>query len=247
MLLLLVSSALYAADTKDAQYYINQFNEYFKDSCREVAVSIGKDNPVLPLGVPICSGRYMQALDYINEGIKKFPDRLDMRVMKADACAAVGNAECINETILETLKRSAKNKNRWLGAGDKLVDAGKEEMFYQIQLYAVKFDNAGRAEELRTLANNILKYYPNDVIALNNLGSSYSIQENYDQALKYYLKAEKLAPSDDIVINNIADNYYYKGDMTNALKYYHKLQAVTTKEDFKEEAEYQIKEITSKL
>jgi Flp pilus assembly protein TadD len=86
-----------------------------------------------------------------------------------------------------------------------------------MQLY-----NAGDSQlnNMKAIAEAVLKYYPDHVENLSNLAITYLIQKDYTNALTPLLKAEKIAPTDYIVLNNIAYCYDTKGDKANAIKYY---------------------------
>ncbi|MCL2888655.1 MAG: tetratricopeptide repeat protein [Elusimicrobia bacterium] len=173
---------------------------------------------------------FKQALDYIDKGIKNFPDRLDMRFGKASACSEIKDTKCVNEIFLETLKRSVKNKNRWLWTDNKPLDDGKKQMLTSMQDYVLAFYHTELDEAFKELSENILKYYPDSVESLSNLGIYYSLQKDYDKGLIFFLKAEKLNPKDEIVLSNIAEAYDKKGDALKADEYRAKLLSLQKKD-----------------
>ena len=75
---------------------------------------------------------------------------------------------------------------------------------------------------MRDIAEEVLKYYPNHVESLTNLGLTYLIFEDYTKGLEMMLKAEKVDPKDYIVLSNIAYTYAQLGDKPNAIIYYEK-------------------------
>jgi Flp pilus assembly protein TadD len=90
------------------------------------------------------------------------------------------------------------------------------EQDYVMQLY-----EAGDAQvnNMRAIAETVLKYYPDHVENLSNLGITYIINKDYARALEPLLKAGKVAPTDGIILNNIAYCYDLKNDKVNAIKY----------------------------
>ncbi|MNR16389.1 Tetratricopeptide repeat protein [compost metagenome] len=89
---------------------------------------------------------------------------------------------------------------------------------YVFQLYEVKDDNI--IPYIGSIAESVLKLYPDHVESLSNLSITYLVKKEYDNALIPLLKAEKLSPKDYIVLSNIAWCYYQKKDKLNAIKYY---------------------------
>jgi tetratricopeptide (TPR) repeat protein len=125
--------------------------------------------------------------------------------------------------IIKTIDYSAIIKNKWTWTDNKPVDDPKEFMLnsiqsYQLQLYNTNNDDL--LDNMKQIAQTVLKYYPDHVESLSNLSIVYLIKKEYDQALEVLLKAEKLAPTDYIILSNIAQAYKLKGDNKNAIKYY---------------------------
>jgi tetratricopeptide (TPR) repeat protein len=76
---------------------------------------------------------------------------------------------------------------------------------------------------IRKIANKVLEYYPGHIPSISNLGISYLVTKEYDKALSYFKKAEKINPGDAIVLNNIAYTYELTGDIDKAIVYYRKI------------------------
>lgn len=73
---------------------------------------------------------------------------------------------------------------------------------------------------MRTIAEEILKYYPNHIESLSNISITYLLTGEYDNGIEPLLRAEKLDPTDAIVLSNIAQGYKLKKDKVMAIKYY---------------------------
>lgn len=168
-------------------------------------------------------GILQRAIEYIDKGIKKFPNRLDMRFGKIYMYGQANDYEKFTEEIIHTINHSATNKNKWTWKDSKPLDSPQQFFLsalqdYQVQLYETEKDellgNMGR------IAEAVLKYYPDHIESLSNLSVVYMLQKQYDKGLTPLLKAEKLNPKDYIVLSNIAQAYKLKGDKKNAIKYY---------------------------
>jgi tetratricopeptide (TPR) repeat protein len=164
-----------------------------------------------------------KGFDWINKGIKKHPNRLDMRYGKIYMFGQLEDYEKFTTEIIKTIDYSNENKNKWTWADSKPLDDPKEFMLsslqdYQLQLYNTENDSL--LENMKRIAEAVLKYYPDHIESLTNLSIVYLIQKQYDKALEPLLKAEKLNPKDYIVLGNIAQAYKLKGDNKNAIKYF---------------------------
>ena len=73
-----------------------------------------------------------------------------------------------------------------------------------------------------------LKISPNNSLSWVNLGLSYGTFKQYDLALKYFLKADKLQPNDSQINLFIATVYQFKNDSLNYQKFYQKAVEYST-------------------
>ncbi|MEM6265596.1 MAG: tetratricopeptide repeat protein, partial [Bacteroidota bacterium] len=129
---------------------------------------------------------FQKGIDKLNQGIKLYPNRLDMRFGKAYALGKKKDWAAFTETIKETIIYSSTNNQRWQWTlNDSLPDA--EEVFftslhdYQLQLY-----NTGNKDllvNMREIALEILTYYPDHVVSLSNVAITYLLAEQPDKAL----------------------------------------------------------------
>lgn len=249
------------ADSNDAELFVAYFNYYVRKS-RNETIGIGQDpkgeydlqimdqdtNKKEPIGF-IYSDIYYnpeflsKGFDWINKGIIKYPNRLDMRFGKIYLLGLIEDYELFTMEIIQTIEYSTINKNIWTWTDNKPVDNPKNFMLssiqdYQVQLYDTQNDSL--LSNMKRIAETILKYYPDHIESLSNLSIVLMFQKLYDEALEVLLKAENLNPEDYIVLNNIAQAYKLKGDKKNAIKYY-KLTIKYGNEQAKQYSEDQIK------
>ena len=164
-----------------------------------------------------------KGFDWINKGIEKHPNRLDMRFGKIYMFGQLEEYEKFTTEIIKTIDYSSVNKNKWTWADSKPLDDPKEFMLssiqnYQLQLYNTENDDL--LDNMKRIAETVLKYYPDHVESLSNISIVFMLKKQYEKALEPLLKAEKLNPKDYIVLSNIAQAYKLKGDKKNAIKYY---------------------------
>lgn len=229
------------SNSNDPELFVAYFNYYVGKSKQEI-VTLG-NNPhgkdVLkimdqdstikePVGYIYGSTYYdpimlSKGFSWINKGIEKYPSRLDMRFGKIYMFGQIQDYENFTKQIISVVDYSNEIKNKWTWAEGKPLDDPKEFMLgsiqtYQLQLYNTENDSL--LNNMKRIAESVLKYNPDHVESLSNLSIVYMLQKQYHKALEVLLKAEKLNPSDYIVLGNIAQAYKLKGDYKNAIKYY---------------------------
>lgn len=244
----------------DAEFYVSAVNFYFNKSRKEV-LSLDQETPSKDaLTLKNDEGNvvaYLSSKDlydknflqktfkYFDEGISKFPDRLDIRLGKVYSLGEIGDYENFSKEIVKTIQYTSKNKNNWLWSENKKFHGDEKEFLQAIQVYnnqIYETNDDSLLKYMKQINEEVLKYYPNHVESLSNLSIVSLISKNYDEALSYLLKAEKLAPEDYIVLNNIAYAYKLKNDKTNAIKYYNLVKKFGT-EEAKTQAENELKKL----
>ena len=209
-----------------------------RDSTNQVAGFLGSQIYYNPTEVK-------KGIDRINLGIEKFPDRLDMRFGKIYVLGQIEDWEKFTNEIINTIKFSATNQNKWTWTNNQEHEGGKDFFLSSIQDYQVQLYNTGNDSlllNMRKIATTILDYYPEHIESLSNLSITYLLLGEFDKGIEPLLRAEKINPEDYIVLSNIAHGYKLKGDNDKAIEYYEK----TTKfgnEQAKEFAKQQIKEL----
>lgn len=253
-------------NSNDPELFVAYFNYYVIKSKKEI-IALGqnpKGDDVLkiidqdtsikePVGFIYTETNFdpnllSKGFQWINKGINKYPNRLDMRFGKIYMFGQIEDYENFTKEIIKTIDYSAINKNKWTWTENKTKDNPKEEMLiaiqeYQVQLYNTENDTL--LGNMKRIGEAILKYYPEHIESLSNISIVYLLQKQYDKALEPLLKAEKLNPKDYIVLSNIAQAYKLNGDNKNAIKYY-ELTINNGDEQSKKYAEEQIVELKKK-
>ncbi len=255
------------ADIKDPELYVSRFN-YYVNLSRLSVVGMGqhpKGKDVLELwdktdstkkkpAAYLYDDNYYQpellqkSFSWIDKGITLHPSRLDMRFGKIYMLGETSDYKEFTKEIVKVVDRSALKSTKWTWSDNKLLEDPKKFMLGSIQNYQLQLYNTGNDDLLKymkEIAEAVLKHYPDHVESLSNLSIVYSLWKNYDKALEYLLKAEKLAPHDYIVLNNIAQAYGFKGYNKKAIQYY-ELAAKYGDDEMKEFAKGKIAELNKK-
>ncbi len=223
----------------DPELYTCAFNYYFSASKKEI-ISLERENPGKKDALQFTDSTgdvagYMfantsfhpeklkLAFKYIDTGISKFPDRLDIRFGKCYVLGIIEDYENFKKEIIKTIDYSAINKNKWRWTENRQLDDAENFMLNAIQDYLRQLyetENDSLLPDMIQIGEESIKYYPDKIEILSTTAVALLLREEFDRALIYLLRAEKLNPTDFIVLNNIAQAYKLKGDRTNAIKYY---------------------------
>lgn len=228
-------------DPKNPELFTSYFNYYFLKSKQEV-LSISTEQPKgESLSLQDSTGKtagfigssiyfnpetFNIGIAKIDEGIKLYPNRLDMRFGKIYALGQAKNWQGFTNEIVKTIQYSSENDNQWTWTNNEKKENGKDFFLTSLQDYQLNLYNTGNDDllvNMRTIAQEILKYYPKHVESLSNLSITYLLTGEYDKGIEPLLKAEKIDPEDVIVLGNIAQGYKLKGDKETAIEYYEKV------------------------
>jgi tetratricopeptide (TPR) repeat protein len=248
------------ASPNDPDVYIAFFNHYFKKSRRTVAqLTAGKPKSGT-INVTDSSGNNVghigeatlyeptlvaNAFAYIDKGIAKHPQRLDMRFGKIYVLGETGDYKTFTSELIKTLHYSNTIRNNWKWADNKPVEDPKKMILGAVQDYIVTLyetEDDALLDNMRSIAETVLQYYPDHVPSLSNIAITHTLQGNDAKALETLLKAEKIAPTDFIILNNIANIYRTQKDKPNAIRYY-ELVLKHGDEEAKQMATRQLKEL----
>ncbi|PVX49398.1 tetratricopeptide repeat protein [Balneicella halophila] len=225
----------------DADIYISYLNYYFTKAKKEVIeitsgnseeeIPLTKDsteNTVGYLGAKVSYDKAIlqKGMDKIDKGISLHPNRLDMRLGKIFTLGKIKSWNLFTDEITKTIQHSSQNKNSWLWLNNEPLPEAKEVMLASIQRYQQQLYETGNDEllnNMQQIAQEVLAHYPNHVASLSNLAITHIFRKNYDEALEYLHKAERLNPNDGIVLANMAKVYELKEDLLTSKVYYQKI------------------------
>lgn len=225
---------------KDAELYSVYANLYLTQAMKEVVIVskekpedeeyyVGKDslgNEIYIYSIiDIDEEMVDKAVSKLEEGISKFPDRLDFRFGLAHILYEMERHQEMVKSLGKTVERSKENGNKWTWSLDEKVDDGENVMMETLQGYFRDLYNQPDGMALaESYVNKVLQYYPQSIEFLNDKAIFAYDRGNIDEALDLFLKIHEMAPKDAVVINNIAYTYQLKKDKANALKFYRLLE-----------------------
>ena len=211
---------------KSRQEYISMSTNQLKEEAIQLQDSTGQVAGFLGSEIVYNSEILEKGLDKIDQGIKIYPNRLDMRFGKIYALGQAEDWENFTKEIVKTIQYSKININEWTWTFNEKRENSKEFFLgsiqdYQLNLYETENDDL--LKNMRTIAEEILKIYPDHIESLSNISITYLLTGQYDKGIESLLKAEKIDPKGGVVLSSIAHGYKLKGDIDNSIKYYEKM------------------------
>ena len=159
----------------------------------------------------------------IDEGIKEFPDRIDLPFGKVHVLLKQGLYDDALSELSKVIERSKVNHNQWLWTLNKPITDGKEFLIDTMQDYFNQLIDIQDNKPAYELNEMMLAVYPEDIRIRSNKASLLGMKGNYAEALPLFASIHKDAPKDDIVTFNLAMCYEKTGDKKNAIANYQPL------------------------
>ena len=201
------------ADSNDPELYVAYFNFYTVKSQEAVGL----------IGVGYDKNYAKKALEYITEGIERFPTRFDMRTAKVYMLANLKEFSTLTSEVIKVIEYSVKIKNDWKGVEFRIIDE-PVEMFYgaivEFQGLLYKEKNTALYNNMLKISEAMLKHYPKHVQSMLDISTVYVRQNKYNESIEILSKAVKIEPKNTILNYNLAYVYELKGDKANAKKYF---------------------------
>ena len=211
----------------DVDYLIAKYNFYANQSVLTISDSLGAG---VSETFSFCNEPMADsALMVINAAIERYPTRLDLRFGKIYFLGSISHWDDMADEIVAMLDYSDQIGHSWVYPN---MDGGMKELLsesildYQLMMYNTlgDWDNMQYADSamlmrMRRVAKRTIQVFPQDIPAINMLAITYTSFKDYDNAIKYLLRAEQLDPTDEVVLQNLADNYAMKGDKRKSKQY----------------------------
>ena len=164
-----------------------------------------------------------QAFAKIDEGIQKFPNRLDLPFGKVYVLLQQEKYDTALNELKKVIERLKTNHNQWLWTQNKPLENPKEFLIDTMQGYFNQFIAAQDKQPAYQLNEAMLTLYPEDIRLRSNKASLLAIGGKYFEALPLFASIHKDAPEDDLVTYNLAYCYEKTGDKKTAIVYYRQI------------------------
>lgn len=183
-----------------------QIDEALQITQDVIASQIDRSVDFYPLAAQLLGTQknYRQAIELLDRGFKKFPERFDLLFLKAVNLERLKEFTECERTIkqLLTLDPQHAAAHNYLG-----------------YMYVERRENLDEAE---FHIKKALEIKPDDGYYLDSLGWLYFQRAQYDKALEYLLRANEQVANEGVILEHIADTYVALGQRVKAREYYEK-------------------------
>lgn len=230
---------------KDPELFIAKFNHYLSLGREEI---VRLDNSALYSDIQYDQQHFDQAISALNEGIKLYPDRLDMRYGKIYSLGQQENWHEQTESIIKLLDKSKDINFKWKWKWGEPLSDGKERVVSGVQDYLYTMFNTSAdllCNNIITISNKMIELFPKDKFNYSNIGSCYLVKGDFEESLKYLEKAKDIDNQDPLILYNIGYVYMKMKKDEEAINYFN-LVKETGHQDYIQYANEMIDKINTK-
>lgn len=167
-----------------------------------------------------------QAFSAINDGIFRYPDRLDMRFYKISLLGELSEFEEYTQEIVAVFDRNDSNSSEWLWKRNASLSGAPEFILEYVDNYVILLYNRQDPAlhgYMDDISNRVLVAYPNHVSSLSNLAITAMYRKDYDSGIAHLVKATAIDGTNTSILSNLAYAYEQIGDIAQAITYYERI------------------------
>lgn len=225
---------------QDPEYYVCQANYYLNLAQKEVIQmsttppNNGQEAYTLQdsLGNTVGYMYSMPSIDdelsdkslyWLNQGIVRFPRRLDLLFGKVHLFGLTHQYDSFSITLLQVIQNSVDNDYQWQWSKGWELQDGKEFLFSTCQEYVAKLfysDDSMGLTWIEPISLALLEIDAKNVPCITNMAVSKMMLKRWSEAIPYLEKAQALNGQDEVVLSNLGYCYFQLKDKAKAQKYY---------------------------
>ena len=173
-----------------------------------------------------------RAIDTLHDGVKRFPDRLDVRMGLAFLCQQLGMATAQLQAIDETIAyaRDHGESLRW-SYGDPLPEPARDYVPQLLRDYVRFYADRGAPGDdqmMMAIAGRVMRSYPATPYVANDVANWFGAHNQWERSLEFLHSAERADSTDGLVLFNLgwANEHLRRRDP--AIHYYRRALSVST-------------------
>ena len=171
-------------------------------------------------------GAFDSAFEILDEGIAKYPNRLDLRLNRVYTLFISHENDRALETLLQTISYSKQIKENWLVRHDLPLENRFEEFELYMNEEIGSFWNSDDFANAMTYVESFIAAYPQTFMFRTNHAAIHAAMGNTDQAIEEFLLLEKENPKEGFCIISLAQLYADSGNEDKAREYCDKAIAI---------------------
>jgi tetratricopeptide (TPR) repeat protein len=163
------------------------------------------------------------AFDWVDQGIKRFPDRLDLRMGKVYLAIETDRMEEVYAELQSAILSGDSIHHEWKWMREEMLDSGQYFLYSSVQghLYKLfeKQDNVAD-EIILGISELMLAQDDQQYFAMTNAATVFMIKKQFNMAIDWLKKADKIHEKDPIILSNLGYCYGELQEWKRARRYY---------------------------
>ncbi|MBR5716787.1 MAG: DUF4919 domain-containing protein [Bacteroidales bacterium] len=205
-------------------YFLKYYYEYTKvlsQDVKELTYSTQKigDYGAIVFEKDIKLSAFDAAFQILDEGIDKYPNRLDFRLYRAFVQFKTHENDKALETLSQIISHSKEIKENWLEGHNKPIEGGYEVFEEYMNEGFGFFWESNDFTNAKVYADSLVAAYPQSFLFRVNHAAINAALCNYDQAINEFLSLEKEDPKNEYCIFCLAQLYADTGNEEKTKEY----------------------------
>jgi tetratricopeptide (TPR) repeat protein len=170
-----------------------------------------------------------KAIGYLDEGVRRFPYRLDMFVGRAHLYRTVGDLTGELTALTSLVKDPQARGGAFKNGNEPITHSLEDWQVNMLNTYAREHFEAGGDEQRKdgiAVAKLLTQQFPKRAEGYNLLGAGASMQGDWNEAKRQFEAAMGVAPRDALVVGNLGYCLEQLGDKKGAIAQYEKVVAL---------------------
>jgi tetratricopeptide (TPR) repeat protein len=189
------------------------------------------------------------AFNWVDKGIQRYPDRLDLRMGKVYIAGETDELNIIENELIKALRAGDSIQHQWKWMKEEVLENPQTFLYGSIQghLYNLfeREDSLGFLI-IERVSQAILEQDPKNVMAIGNLATCRMIDGDYNEAIEILKSALKINDEDPILLSNLGFCYFEMKEWKKSRQWYTKAMKFSEAND-KEYCDQRLKQIEEEL
>lgn len=162
--------------------------------------------------------KFAEAINTLDKGIAKYPDREDLRLHKVWAYQERGDWDKVVDALSEIADYEVTPGTKWFWAGGDDV-SNEGFLLGNILNFVGELSSTDNREPIHRMVDIAKRCYPDNFKVLNMSGHVQFEEGKIAEAIEDYKKALALVPGDEIILINLGVAYARLGEYAEAIRY----------------------------
>ena len=150
------------------------------------------------------------AFDWVDQGIARFPDRLDLRMGKVYLAVETDRMDLVRSGLQSAILSGDSIHHEWKWMREEVLDSGQYFLYSSVQghLYELFEKQDSIADDIILgISQLMLQQDDQQYFAMTNIATLFMIKKQFSLAIDWLKKADKIHEKDPIILSNLGYCY----------------------------------------